>query len=309
DALSYLIAACSVAIASLGFLIAFGISVEGDLFWISAILALYAGGAFWFAWRRKLVGFSWAAAVLLLGASAQTCNSLLALRFSWQASFLFFALMCVAGAVAARRFTRPETARLFVPPLKAGAIIGSGAAALLLIAQLIWFGCEPASVFATRAGILSIVFLGLLSLGGSAFFFAGFQIALALAAVLLTKSILQRFDWYGFQPDAWADPRALQVQGIVLGLMCLGWVAIRVVLRKVRTDANDRGRVTPVIVDGRVAFDHVLAIALVFVFAIIILYGSATGVAYELTNPARVARIYDFAGHAHALTFGVGSLI
>jgi hypothetical protein len=308
DAIAYLIAACGVAVASLAFLVSFGIGVEGDPFWISAIMALYAAGAFWIAWRRKLVGFSWVATVLLFGASAQACNSLFALRFSWQASYLFFALICVGGAIAARRFAKPETARMFVLPLKVGAILGSAAATLFLVGQLVWFGCEPASIFALRAVILSIVCLGLLWLEGSAFFFAAFQVALALAAVLLTKFTLQHFDWYGFQPSAWIDPRALQVQGIVLGLMCLGYVAIRTVLRKASAEANERGRVMRAVVEG-IAFDHVLAIGLVCGFAIVLLYGSATGIGYELSNPARTPRIYDFAGHPHALIFGIGSLI
>jgi hypothetical protein len=309
DAIAYLIAAGGVAVASLTFLVAFGVGIAGDPFWISAILALYAAGAFWFAWRRQQVGFSWAAAVLLFGASAQACTSLLALRFSWQAASLLFALVCVGGALAARRLTKPETARLFGLPLEAGAIIGSAAAALFLIAQLVWFAGEPAAVFATRAFILSIVFLGLLWLERSGFFFAAFQVALALAAVLLTRFTLQHFDWYGFQPNAWADPHALQAQGIVLGLMCLGYVGFRAIVRRAKSNANERGRLTQIIVDSRVAVDHVLAFALVFGFAIVLLYGSATGVGYELANPARISRVYDFAGHPHALVFGIGSLI
>jgi hypothetical protein len=308
DAIAYLIAACGVAVASLTFLAAFGVGIEGDPFWISVILILYAAGAFWFAWRRKLVGFSWAATVLLFGASAQACNSLLALHFSWQASHLFFALICVGGAIAARQFTGTETARLFALPLRVGAIAGSGAAALFLIAQLAWFGCEPASVFATRAFILSIVFLGVLWLEGSAFFFAAFQIALAAAVVLLTKFILQHFDWYAFAPNGWADPRALHVQGIVLGLMCLGYVAVRSVWRRARTDSNE-GRIGRIVVEGPIAFDHLLSFGLVVVFAFVLLYGSATGIALELSKSARTPRVYDFAGHPHALIFGIGSLI
>lgn len=112
DASSYLIAGCGVAVASLVLLIGFGISAVGDPYRISAIVALYAAGGFWFAWRRRLVAFSWAGAALLFLASVQACNSLLQLRFPWQASCLFFALLCIAGAVAAQRFTRAETARL-----------------------------------------------------------------------------------------------------------------------------------------------------------------------------------------------------
>lgn len=309
DAVAYLIAACAVAMVSLAFLGAFGLGISGDPFFITAILALYAAGAFWFAWRRKLTGFSWAAAVLLFGASVQACNSWLTLTYSWQASYLFFALICIAGAIATRQFTKTGTARLFVLPLEASAIIGSAAAALFMIAQLVWFGCEPASVFATRAFLLSLVFAGLLWLEGSAFFFVAFQVALAIAAVLLTKFILQHFDWYGFQPNAWADPRALQVQGIVLGLMCLGYVALRTILRRAGANANERGRLMQIVLGSRFAFDQALALTLGFAFAIALLYGSATGIGYELRNPARSSQVFDFVDHPHALIFGIGSLI
>jgi len=306
DAVSYLLASCGIAAVSLAFLIVFGLGRAGDPFLVSAILALYAGGAFWFAWRRKLVGFSWTGSALLFGAAAQTCNSLLALRFPWQASCLSFALVCVGGAIAAQRLTKPETARLFVLPLQASSIVGSAFAALLLITELILLDCEPASVFATRAFILAVVLLGLFWLDASAIFFAGLQMALALAAVLLTKLILQRFDWYAFRPDAWGDPRALQVQGIVLALMCLAWVAIRLVLRKLFPE-SEPGRLSRIATG--VAFDHLLSAALLFGFVILLLYGSATGIGYELTDSARTPATYDFAGHPHALIFGIGSLL
>ena len=305
DSISYLIAACAVALISLGFLLAFGLGFQGDPFRLTAIIAVYAAGAFWFAWRRQVVAFSWAGMFLLFGVAAQACISLLTLRFPWQTSCLIFALASVAGAIIAQRFTTRETARLFITPLQTGTILGSGLAAVLMIAQLIWFECEPASVFATRALLLAAVMLGLMWLAGAAVFFAGFQIALTVAAVLLTKSALQNFAWYGYQPNAWADPRALQVQGIVLGVICLVWVGLRIAFRKQAA----QNRLARLISETRVAFDQVLAMALVFTFAVLVLYGAATGIGYELTNPNRIARTYDFAGHPHALMFGVGSLL
>jgi hypothetical protein len=307
DAVSYLAVACGVVLISLGFLLTFGIAADGDPFRISAILTLYAVGCFWFAWRQRLAGFSWAGAVLLLGASAQACNSLFAVRFAWQASFLYFAIACLAGAIIARRFSKPETARLFLVSLETGAISGSVVAALLLMVQLIWFACEPSSIFTTRAVLLAIVFLGLTWLTDRSVFFISFQVALALALVLLTKGILQRFTWYGFLPDAWADPRALQVQGIVLGLFCFVWIALRYVVR--RMIPHEHSGVWRIILDSKVAFDQVLAIVLIFAFTIVMVYASATGIGHELTNPARTFLTYDFAGHPHALMFGLGSLL
>jgi len=307
DALSYLIAACGVAITSLGLLVWFGTGVVGDPFRISAILALYAAGCFWFAWRRQLAGFSWAGAVLLLGASAQACNSLLALQFAWQASFLYFAVAGVAGAVVAQRFIKSDSARLFLSPLRWSAIIGAGVAALLLLVEMAWSGCEPAALLATRGFVLAAVLLGVAWLDASGVFFAAFQTILALAIVLLTKSILQGFDWYGYQADAWADPRALQIQGALLGVFCLAWLAVRLVLRKFQPPQRQGIRRT--ILDSSLAFDQVLAVALVFAFTAVMLYASATGIGYELASSARTPLDYDFAGHPHTLMFGWGSLV
>jgi hypothetical protein len=308
DAVSYLISACGVALLSLGFLFAFGIGFGGDPFFVAAIIALYAAGAFWFAWRRKLITFSWAGGLLLFGASAQACSSLLELRFPWQTSCLVFALVCVAGAIVTQRFLKPESARVFVFPLKAGAIFGACFAAVLLVAQLVWFSCEPSSVFAMRALMLALVCFGLMWLDGSAIFLNGFQTSLALAAVLQTKSILRHFDWYAFQPNAWADPRALQVQGMVLALICLAWITVRFFLRRRQTGSEVREGLAAAILKSHVAFDHLLGGALVLIFALLLSYGLATGISYELHNPARATLNYEFADHPHALIFGIGSL-
>src|SRR5712691_3789356 len=111
-AFSYLLAACAVAVVSLLFLFAFGIGPETDPYHISAILALYTAGAFWFAWREKLLAFTWTGAVLLFLTAAQVCHSLLSVRFPRQASFLLFAAACTAGALGMRQLGKPTFERL-----------------------------------------------------------------------------------------------------------------------------------------------------------------------------------------------------
>jgi hypothetical protein len=189
DAVSYLIAASGVAAASLGFLFVFALGVPNDPFHVSVIMALYAAGAFWLAWRRRVVGFTWAGAVLLFVAVAQASHSLLSLRFPWQASALFFALGCVAGGLAARSLHREETERLFVAPLQLSATIGCLGAASVLAVELFWFAAEPAAVFATRAFILAGVLFGLLWLSRSSFFFVSFQVGLALGGMLTIAAL------------------------------------------------------------------------------------------------------------------------
>lgn len=313
DAFSYLLSACAVAVVSLLLLIAFGVGVPHDPYHISAIAGLYAAGAFWFGWRRKLVAFAWTGAGLLFLASAQVCHSLLTLRFPWQAAFLLSAGACTTGALGLRQLGKAEVERVLVGPLQRCAIAGSGFAALFLVAEVLWNGFEPAAIFATRAFFLAGVLLGVLFLTRLRIFFTGFQVTGALGAILLTKSLLQNFDWYAYQPNAWLHPWALQIQGVVLGLICLAWVGVRAFSRRRIAVGDNQVENEPdwaarLVLRMPIAFDHLLAFALVIGFAALMIFGAASGIGKELTRATRSPQVYELAGHSHALLFGVGSL-
>lgn len=307
-AFSYLLVACGVAAASLLLLTAYGIGEPADPFHISAIIALYAVGAFWFAWREKFVAFAWAGSVLLFLASAQVCHSLLSSRFPWESSVLLFAVVTTTCAFGLRQFVRPDVERLLVGPLRKSASAGSIAAAALLLGAIIWNGSEPAALFATHAFILAGVMLGLLVLTHASYIFIAFQVALTLGAILFTKSFLQRFDWYALKPDAWLHPWALEIQGIVLALVCLIWIAIRLVARKRFRDQEERSWAARIILDLPVAFDHVLAGVLILGFLGLIVLGVSSGISKELTSVARTPLVFDPAGFPHQLIFGIGAL-
>jgi hypothetical protein len=314
DAFSYVLATCAVAVASTVFLIAFGIGIEGDPHYVSAILALYAAGAFWFGWRQRFVAFSWIGVALLFFTSAQICHSLVSVQLPWQASCLFFAAVCTAGALVARQFAKTEVESLLVAPLQKSATAGIGATAILVCAGIGWRGFEPAALLAIHTFILAAVLLGLLILSRASIFFTQFQMALALGAILLTKSYLQSVEWYAYRPNAWLHPWALQIQGSVLGLMCLAWVVIRAFARKRDTARDDQiktesGWATRIVLDMPVAFDHLLAGALVIGFVMLCVVGAASGISKELTNPLRTPLVFDLAGFPHELIFGIGSLI
>src|SRR5260370_38994890 len=161
DAFSYLLAACAVAIVSLLLLFAFGIGPDTDLYHISAILALYAAGAFWFAWREEFVVFTWAGTVLLFFTAAQVCHSLLAVRFPWQASFLFFSVACTAGALGIRQLGKPTFERLLVAPLQKSATAASIAVVLYLLAEMAGWGFWSAPLLASRKCTFSLWLVGL----------------------------------------------------------------------------------------------------------------------------------------------------
>ena len=100
-------------------------------------------------------------------------------------------------------------------------------ATFFLLFEITSKGFEPASLLATRAFWLAAIWLGLLVLSRATIFFTAFQMTVVLGALLSTKSFLQRFEWYAYQSDAWLHPWALQIQGSVLGLICLGWMAFQ----------------------------------------------------------------------------------
>src|SRR5678816_2321948 len=86
------------------------------------------------------------------------------------------------------------------------------------------------------AGILLL----LLWLNRRRLVFSLFQVALLSAIVLTVKAALQEFDWYSYVPHAFLRPAALQIQGTVLALFCLSWLALRLLVQRAlpNTDAS-----------------------------------------------------------------------
>src|SRR5260370_9585048 len=114
--------------------------------------------------------------------------------------------------------------------------------------------------------------------------------ALTLGAILLTKAYLQRFDWYAYQPNAWLHPWALQIQGSVLGFICLAWIGIRILLRRhedvtvpnrqhqtgdIDTSEKSSGCATEAwrVLYTAFAFDQPLGFVLLAVFFVAVVFG------------------------------------
>jgi hypothetical protein len=323
DASSYFFAACGVAVVSLLLVSWYGLQLPGDPHFVSAIFAIYSLAAFWFAWRRKSVVLTWIGAALLFLATAQVCVSLLSLSLPWQATWLFFAAVCTVAALIIRDYGSPESNRLLAVPLQYCAVAGSVLATVLLLMATMMQGFEPASLLAMRTLWLAAIWLGLFILSGSTIFFTALQMSLAWSAVLFTKSELQRFDWYAYQPNAWLHPRSLQIQGIVLGLLCLAWIAIREVMRRGSARAERRKSETDnpaasesvwikaikPILEMPLTFDQLLAGALVAGLAALTVFGAMNGISAELTSASRPTASFDLAGFSHGLIFTTGNWI
>jgi hypothetical protein len=79
-----------VSLGSLLFALFFGIGIEGDPHYVSAIIALYTPAFSGLRGAKKRTTFSWAGATLMFLMSAQICHALLQVRFPWLAACLAF---------------------------------------------------------------------------------------------------------------------------------------------------------------------------------------------------------------------------
>jgi hypothetical protein len=102
----------------------------------------------------------------------------------------------------------------------------------------------------------------------------------------------------------------LQIQGSVLGVFCFIWLALRIFARKRVAGHNEKqpGWIEKLLLEMPVAFDHLLAGALVIGFVVLTVSGTGFGIRKELTGPTRspLAFVFSF---PHELIFGAGSLI
>src|SRR6185437_12048861 len=155
--------------------------------------------------------------------------------------------------------------------------------------------------------------------------------ALICGLVLTVKAALQQFDWYAYVPHAFLHPAALQIQGTVLALFCLAWLALRLFAR---VERNRRGgppwppqrdgeqgspqRATPTVaptapwlidgsrlLDSKYVVDRFVLWALVPAFLLLAVYGSLSGITQEIAGYPG----FNIAGFPHAEALGLGSWI
>jgi hypothetical protein len=295
-----------------------------DQYSIWIIHGLYALGAFWLAWRRGAVGFTWVGSALLLSSLALKFAPA-EIAFPWQTAFFAHATICALAAIVSSRYERAS--KVFTVPLNYSALISIVLGVVCLFQANTWTitWMQAQRVF-WIAGILSL----LLWLNRRRLIFNLFQVALLCALVLTVKAALQGFDWYSYVPHAFLRPAALQIQGTMLALFCLVWLAVRLAVRRrlANTNANNcRGgtpwppqdggtlgwpqRATPTVpplttlLDGKYAVDRFVLWALIPAFLLLAVYGALSGVMHELVGFAG----FNIAGFPHAEAFGLGSWI
>jgi len=115
ESVSYLVAACMTALVSLTLATVF--RTGANSLWI--VYGLYALGAFWIAWRRRLAPFTWVGAALLLFSLADNFFQS-GFAFPWQTALFAHATVCAVTAIVSSRY---ERGKVLSRPLNSAALI------------------------------------------------------------------------------------------------------------------------------------------------------------------------------------------
>lgn len=183
-------------------------------------------------WRQPPLSYL-ASALLAVGlVDAGWLRPAVPLACPWMAVSLAHATMVLTLGLVCGRFFRHAASdfrHCVVEPLLHSASISS----LASLASLPWIGDQPPFALSMHCGWLAALWLAMAIVRRSKGWFAGFQLALTAAVLAATTSWLDEQPWVDGRTIALPDPRSLQTYGIALSLLCAGWSAIGIVLRRV----------------------------------------------------------------------------
>jgi hypothetical protein len=322
DGAWYLVASCTLAVVSLLFVIRYGYDLSGDPQRVWLFCLLYAVAGLWISWRKQAALFAWLAATLLLMSSAQVTAQWLQIEFPWQAALLAHATICAIAAVVLARYESAHKVLSF--PLNAAALISS-----FLVIWLFLFSAnsEPTARLAQNLFWLAGVWLVLLWLNRKTALFTAFQIVLTLGLIVAIKASLQQYAWYTWHGSL--HPWSLQIQGIALLLLSLGWIALRLIVSDklkfvVQKDDHERQETasqpsnTPSpnwlsdarrLLDSRMSFDRFVTWSILAGFVVFTIYGALSGVRQELTARGSETPVWNLGGFPHQAALGLASWI
>ena len=295
----YLISACLIGVVSLALTTLLGAwSVGYHALWV--VYGLYSLGAFWIAWRHKLLPFTWIGSALLLFALAHGFTYALPFSFPWQTALFAHATICAIAAIVSSRYERSE---VLAKPLNYSALISIVLGVVSLFQANTW---EVTWTQAQRVFWIAGILLLLLWLNRRRLLLNAFQIALICALVLTVKAALQQYGWYSYLPHAFLHPAALQIQGTVLALFCLVWIGLRFLARRAQAGwLADASR----LLDSDYSIDRFVVWYLLFGFLLLTVYGALSGVTQELAALGSGYTGFNLAGFPHQEALGLGSWI
>src|SRR5215213_6780524 len=328
----YIVAASITAVVSLLLVTGLGFMAL-DHYSVWVVHALYALGAFWIAWRRKAVAFTWVGSALLLFALAFNFAPA-EIAYPWQTAFFAHATICAVMAIVSLRLTvKPALPRSVLTPLNHSALISIVLGVVCLFQANTW---TITWMQAQRVFWIAGILLLLLLLNRRRLIFNLFQGALLCGLVLSVKAALQGYEWYSYFPHAFLHPAALQIQGTVLALFCLVWLALRLLARRGRDGRGGPSVAAPAwkhnvaklgrpqraaptttrwlldatrLLDSKYAVDRFVLWALLPAFLLLAVYGSLSGMTQELAALGSSYPGFNIAGFPHEEALGLGSWI
>jgi hypothetical protein len=304
DSYYYFVSACLIAVVSLASVRVFGL-LTGEYHALWIVYGLYALGTFWIAWRRKLVAFTWIGSGLLLFSLAHGFAHVFSFSFPWQTALFAHATLCAVAAIVSSRDKRAE---VLAVPLNYSALISIVLGVIALFQANTW---EVTWMQAQRVFWISGILFLLLWLNRRRLLLNAFQIALVCALVLTVKAALQEYPWYSYLPHAFLHPAALQIQGTVLALFCLVWLALRLVVKRASESGQQKDWLADGLrlLDGKYALDRFIAWSLLGAFLLLVVYGALSGVTQELAALGSNYAGLNVAEFPHQEALALGSWI
>ncbi len=281
--------------------------------WLAAYAGLYLLGGMQFQPVVSRLGIgvcrglAQAGALLLFAAIAEGLvfhgRGWLVFQEPWLAATLTFALLSLALAIGVKLAARRHGNLHY---------LGETLADAALVANVISFGLwgyvactQPLTTSSAYIGPLAVIWLVLALYQASWPFWLTFQWLLALTVVFHVAASASTTPWYLASPRPWLEMRMLQALGIAVGLYCLGWVLLRVMLRRARARRPQfvagaavspwqtwvRQQVRLVLASARWQPDHVLGVGVLLVASVVAGYAALPGAAQELAPRALSASL------------------
>jgi hypothetical protein len=297
----YLVSSCLIGLTSLLAVTAFGPLGGNDLQIVWVVYAIYSFGAFWIAKRQELTGFIWVGSALVLFALASQFAWSTELSFPWQTAFLVHATITTVAAILSSR--RTDLKRM-------SGCLNYAALTSLMLAVISFFQANPWQVTWMQAGRvfwIAGILLASLWLNRRQLLFIALQIALTAGIILSVKATLQEYEWYTYLPHAFLHPAALLIQGTMLALLSLVFIAARVILKKVAADDSHALAGIWKLLDTKQSVDRIIPWFLLACFLLLSVYSAASGLMQELLGAKTPA--WNIAGFAHQEAYGAGSWI
>lgn len=294
DARIYQAIAGIVALISLGLVTAFGFGRSGDPYWVTIVYALYAVAAYVGAWKARAWPATVAGALLTLAALVQGIVFKIAGHSEpiyWQLAVLVHATVSTVAAGAVR-FRLPDMRRAFADPLGYAGLASSG---LAIPFWLYAMPSESSASIATYTLWLALIWLALSFLHRMAGLFTASQFMTAISALLAVSAYVDSTDWYATLTNRYLDPWVLELYGIALSVLCLGWIGLRTGFMRWSL-SHDRAAITSESGSRREAMDTIqwllnppwppvdrIVIGLVLVgFVVMLVCGVTPGVMHEM---------------------------